>query len=245
DGVKANLSRSIMTSNLFEIGPVFYGNKPTEQNTSVAGIRQGLSGVKDWANSAKLPSFYDVKNDVFAVLSVFGVNASSVKFETKDLPSWLNPYKSASIIFANKIIGYVGEIHPLTLKKFGIKNANVVAFEINLDLMPESKSKGTAKKKLTISDFLPINRDFAVIIDDTVPAGNILNAVKNSNKEYIKDAVIFDIYKGEKLDSDKKSVAVHITIEQKDKTLTEDEINVIFNSAINSVVKLGGILRDK
>ena len=149
------------------------------------------------------------------------------------------------MIFANKIIGYVGEIHPLTIKKFGIKNATVVAFEINLDLMPEVKSKGTAKKKLTISDFLPINRDFSVIIDDSVAGANILNAVKNSNKEYIHDAVIFDIYKGENLETDKKSVAIHITIEQKDKTLTEEEINVIFNGAIASVEKLGGVLRNK
>ena len=245
DGVKTNLSRSIMTSNLFEIGPVFYGNKPTEQNTSVAGIRQGLSGIKDWANEAKLPSFYDVKNDVFAVLSTFGINPSSVKFTTENLPSWLNPYKSASVVFANKVIGYVGEIHPLTLEKFGIKNVTVVAFEINLSLMPETKSKGTAKKKLVISDFLPITRDFAVIIDDNVPAKNILDAVKNSNKEFIKDAVIFDIYKGDKLPGNKKSVAIHITIEQKDKTLTDDEISVIFNAAIASVEKLGGELRDK
>lgn len=245
DGVKANLSRSIMTSNLFEVGPVFYGAKPTEQNLCVAGVRQGLNGVKDWANGAKLPDFYDVKNDVLAVLSTFGINPSSVKFDTSDLPSWLNPYKSATVIFANKKVGYVGEVHPLTLKKFGIKNATVVAFEINLGLMPDVKSKGTAKKKLVISDFLPITRDFAVIIDENVAGINILNAVKNANKEYIKDAVIFDIYKGEKLQSGKKSVAIHIVIEQKDKTLTEDEINVIFNAAIASVEKLGGELRDK
>ncbi len=245
DGIKTNLSRSIMTSNLFEVGPTFYGDKPTEQNTTVAGVRQGLSGVKDWANNAKLPDFYDVKNDVLAVLSTFGVNPSSVKFSTENIPSWLNPYKSAVVVFANKVVGYVGEIHPLTLKKFGIKNTSVVAFEINLDLMPDVKSKGTAKKKLVISDFLPISRDFAVIIDENVPCGNILNAVKASNKEYIKDAVIFDIYKGEKLEVGKKSVAVHIIIEQRDKTLTEDEINVIFNGAIASVEKIGGKLRDK
>ena len=96
-----------------------------------------------------------------------------------------------------------------------------------------------------MSDFLPLNRDFVVIIDDSICDENILNAVKNSNKEYIKDAVIFDIYKGENLDTNKKSVAIHITIEQKDKTLTEDEINVIFNGAIASVEKLGGVLRNK
>ena len=245
DGVKTNLSRGIMTSNLFEVGPTFYGANPTEQNTTVAGIRQGFNAKKDWCGCAKLPDFFDVKNDVLAILELFGVNASSVKFSSENVPSWLNPYKSACIIFANKVVGYVGEIHPITLKKFGIKNTNVIAFEINLDLMPMAKSKGSKKKKLVISDFLPIHRDFAVIIDDNVAGEAILNAVKNSNKEYIADAFIFDIYKGEKLESGKKSVAIHISIEQKDKTLNDAEINVIFNTAIESVKKLGGELRDK
>ncbi len=245
DGIKENLAHAITTSNLFEIGPVFYGDKPTEQNTKVAGVRQGLSAIKDWNNNAKLPDVYDVKNDVFAVLKTFGVNPSSVKLDTKNLPNWLNPYKSAGVIFANKLIGYFGEIHPLTLKKFGIKNTSVVAFEINIDLMPDVKPKGTAKKKLEFSEFLPIYRDFAVIIDNSVMAGDIISSVKNSNKNCITDAVIFDIYKGENVPNGKKSVAIHITIEQKEKTLTDDEINVIFNSAIDSVVKLGGELRNK
>ena len=245
DGIKENLAHAITTSNLFEVGPVFYGDKPTEQNTKVAGVRQGLSGIKDWNNNAKLPDVYDVKNDVFAILKTFGVNPSSIKLDTNNLPTWLNPYKSASVIFANKLIGYFGEIHPLTLKKFGIKNTNVVAFEINLDLMPEIKSKGTAKKKLEFSEFLPIYRDFAVIIDDNITAENIISNVKNSNKNCITDAVIFDVYKGENVPTGKKSVAIHITIEQKEKTLTDEEINVIFNGAIDSVVKIGGELRNK
>ena len=245
DGIKENLAHGITTSNLFEVGPVFYGDKPTEQNTKVSGVRQGLSGIKDWNNMAKLPDVYDVKNDVFAILKTFGVSPSSIKLDTKNLPNWLNPYKSAGIIFANKIIGYLGEIHPLTLKKFGIKNASVVAFEINLDLMPTVKSKGTAKKKANISELLPIHRDFAVIIDDAVMASDIISNVKKSNAEYIEDAVIFDIYKGDNVPQGKKSVAIHIIIAQKDKTLTEDEINVVFNGAIASVEKLGGVLRDK
>lgn len=245
DGIKENLSRSIQSSNLFEIGPTFYGAKPTEQNLTVSGVRQGDKKVRDWSDTPKSWDFYDVKNDVFEILKVFGVNPSSVKFSNENLPDWLNPYKSASVIFANKVIGYIGEIHPLTLKKFGIKNTSVVAFEIDLDLMPNTKSKGTTKKKLYISELLPITRDFAVIIDDSVSGETILSAVKNANKEYISDAVIFDIYKGDKLPSGSKSVAIHITIEQKDKTLTDEEINVIFKSCIERVVALGGELRDK
>ena len=112
--------------------------------------------------------------------------------------------------------------------------------------MPPAKSKKSpAKKKLIISDLQAISREFAVIIDDSILGNDILTAVKNSNKEYISDAKIFDIYKGDNLPSGKKSVAVHLTIEQKDKTLTEEEINVIFKGAIDKVLTLGGELRDK
>lgn len=245
DGIRSNLSRSIMSSHLFEMGPVFYGSKPTEQNLYVSGVRQGFSITKDWSNTPTLPDVYDVKNDIFAILRVFGVNPTSIKFDTKNLPTWLNPYKSAGVIFANKLIGYFGEIHPLTLKKFGIKNTSVVAFEINLDLMPKAKIKGLAKKRLEISELLPINRDFSVIINDNIAGADIISAVKNANKEYINSAVIFDIYKGENVPAGKKSVAIHLTIEQKDKTLNDDEINTIFKSAIDKVVALGGELRDK
>ena len=111
--------------------------------------------------------------------------------------------------------------------------------------MPKSKQKGTSKKALHLSDLLPLTRDFAVIIDDAVTGDSILSKVRNSNKDYITDALIFDIYKGDKLPSGKKSVAIELTITQKDKTLTDDEINSIFKGAIDSVVALGGELRDK
>ena len=245
DGVKTNISRGISSTNIFELGPTFYGPNPQQQNLTVAAVRQGNTKIYDWFAPVVKSDIYDVKNDVLAIFDLFGVNASSIKFTTDNLPDWLNPYKSACIVFAGKPMGYFGEIHPLTLKRFGIKNTSVMAFELNLDLMPKSKQKGTAKKALHLSDLLPLTRDFAVIIDDSITGDSILSKVRNSNKDYITDALIFDIYKGDKLPSGKKSVAIELTITQKDKTLTDDEINSIFKGAIDSVVALGGELRDK
>ena len=246
DGIAKNLAHSINSSHLFEMGPVFYGSKPTEQHLYISGVRQGSNIIQDWSNKVSTPDVYDAKNDVFAILKLFGVSENSVKFTTENLPLWLNPYKSANVVFANKVIGFIGEVHPLTLKKFGIKNTSVVAFEINLDLLPPPKDKKTtAKKKLEISELAPLGRDFAVIIDDNIEGEKILSAVKSANKEFITKATIFDIYKGENVPSGKKSIAIHITITQKDKTLTDEEINSIFKSAIDKVIALGGILRDK
>ena len=245
DGVKNNLARGIQSTHIFELGPTFFGSLPQQQNLTVSAVRQGASRIHDWHNSAISPDIYDVKNDVFAIFELFGVNASSVKFTTDNLPEYLNPYRSARILFAGKTIGYFGEIHPLTLRRFGIKNTSVVAFELNLDLMPQPKKKGTAKKALHLSDLLPLTRDFAVIIDDSVAGDTILSKVCSTNRDLITDATIFDIYKGDKLPSGKKSVAIHLTITQRDKTLSGDEINDIFTKAIDSVIALGGELRDK
>ncbi|MGN0929595.1 MAG: phenylalanine--tRNA ligase subunit beta [Alphaproteobacteria bacterium] len=246
DGVKENLSRSIASSNLFEVGPVFYGDKPTEQHLYVSGVRQGLTAFKDWSNNPANADVYDVKNDVFTICRLFDIDPEKLRYETENLPTYLNPYKSASVIFANKVIGYFGEIHPLTLKKFGIKHTNVVCFEINVDELPLPKSKKScAKKRLNISDLQPISRDFAFIFDMDIKAIDITKAVKKANGELISSVRIFDIYVGDKLESGKKSVAINVVIVPKEKTLSDDEIQEISNKIVENVASLGGELRDK
>lgn len=246
DGVKENLSRSIQTSNLFEIGPVFYGNNPEEQHLYVSGVRQGLTTFKDWSNNPANADVYDVKNDVFAICRLFDIDPEKLRYDTENLPTYLNPYKSAGVIFANKVIGYFGEVHPLILKKFGIKHTNVVCFEINVDEIPLPKAKKSiAKKKLNISDLQPISRDFAFIFDMDVKAIDITKTVKKANAELISSVRIFDIYVGDKLESGKKSVAINVIIVPKEKTLSDDEIQEISNKIVENVVSLGGELRDK
>ncbi len=243
-GVKSNLDNGIYSSNLFEIGPVFYGNQPKEQNIFVSGIRQGTTGIDDW-NKNKKVDFYDLKNDVFAIFENFGISENSVFFENKDLPEFLHPFQSANIIFAGKKIGIIGAIHPMILKKFGIKNKDVFCFEINLDEIMIKKRKGISKNKCEISELLPIVRDFSVIIDEDITAQEIINKVQSVNKKYISDVIIFDLYRGDKIEIGKKSVAIKIVIDQKDKIFIDDDINDIFNLAIERVCELGGILRDK
>ena len=246
DGIKGNLARSIQTSNLFELGPVFYGNNPGEQHLFISGVRQGPSAFKDWSNNGQNADVYDVKNDVFAICRLFDIDTDKLRYDTENLPSYLNPYKSAAVIFANKVIGYFGEVHPLTLKKFGIKHTSVVCFELNVDelYMPKNK-KSCAKKRLVISDLQPISRDFAFIFDIDVKAADILKAVKKASPELISSVRIFDIYTGEKLAENKKSVAINIVIVPKEKTLSDEEIQTISNMVIDNSKSLGGELRDK
>lgn len=243
-GVKSNLDNGIFSSNLFEIGPVFFGNKPKEQNLFVSAVRQGTTGIDDWSKNKKV-DFYDLKNDVFAIFDNFGISEHSVFFDNKNLPDFLHPYQSANIIFAGKKIGIIGAIHPMILKKFGIKNKDVFCFEVNLDDILIKKRKGITKNKCEISTLLPIIRDFSVIVDENITVQEIINKVQSVNKQHISDVIIFDIYRGDKIEIGKKSVAIKIVIDQKDKVFTDDDINNIFNTAIERVCELGGILRDK
>ncbi len=245
DGIHTNLVRSIENSNLFELAPVFYGDKPNEQYLTISGVREGKNKIDDWSRDAKSVDVYDVKNDVFAICKLFNIDRDKLRYETENLPSYLNPYKSAGIFYANKIIGYFGEIHPLTLKKFGIKNTNVVCFEINLDLLPELKTKPTtSKKKLELSDLQPISRDFAFIFDEEIKGQDIIKSVKKASPE-ISSVYIFDIYKGDKLEANKKSIALNVNIVPIEKTLSDEEIQNISNKIIENVKSLGGELRDK
>ena len=149
------------------------------------------------------------------------------------------------MVFAGKKVGFIGSIHPMILKKFGIKNKDVFCFELNLDDILLKQRKGISKSKCEISGLLPIIRDFSVIIDEDVAVEDIINKVKSVNKRHISDVIIFDIYYGEKIDDGKKSVAIKIIIDQKNKVFTDDDINDIFNTAIERVCELGGVLRNK
>ena len=235
-----NIARAFASGGLFEVGPVFHGGKPGEQYACAAAVRWGNIADKDWSKPAKKVDAYDAKSDLLAVLKIYGVDQDKVRFKTEDLPSFLHPYKSAEIIFANKVIGWFGEIHPLTLKKFGIKNNSAVAFEINLDMLPEAKGKRARKTSVT-SDLQPVSRDFAFVFEAETKAADILREVRKSDPR-IADAYIFDIYAGAELGG-KKSIAVKVGIQPTDTTLTDEEIGKISDAIIAGATKLGGVLR--
>ncbi|MDR1476899.1 MAG: phenylalanine--tRNA ligase subunit beta, partial [Rickettsiales bacterium] len=243
DGVSANMARSVRSSHLFEIAPAYKSTRPGDQRTYASAVRSGNMRDKDWSAQGASASAYDVKEDALALLGLYGIDAAKVRYSTDGPPSWAHPYKSAAIIYANQTVGYFGEAHPLALKRHGIKNASAAAFEIDLDALPAGARKTPAKKKLALSEFQPIERDFAFAFDKNTPADEILRAVKSAS-DSIAEARIFDIYTGANLGG-KKSVAVSATIVPSGKTFTEAEIQAISEKIIANAAKLGGELRDK
>lgn len=142
------------------------------------------------------------------------------------------------------MLAYFGEIHPGILKKMGIKQ-RVMAFEVVLSNIPLPRISGDkAKKKLALSAFQPVDKDLAFVLDKTVPAVNVISAAKTADREHITDVRIFDVYEGENLPENKKSIAIGLTFQPTDKTFTDQDIEVLMNKVIQEVrKKTGGELR--
>ena len=242
---KNNQDNAIEDISIFEKGKVFIGEKPEEQRKVIAGIRCGLTCKKDVFNTSREYDIYDVKKDIFDILKLFGISGDSLTI-TNDVPDYYHPARSGAIKMGNVILGVFGEIHPLKASKVGLKH-KVNAFELYIDSLPKLKEqKTTQKKKYVLNDLQPVYRDFAFIVDSDLEAGKIIETVKKTNKDLIKEIHIFDIYQGKNMEENKKSIAFSIKIQPISKTLTGEEIEKISDKIISEITnKFNGILRDK
>ncbi|MDR2098578.1 MAG: phenylalanine--tRNA ligase subunit beta [Rickettsiales bacterium] len=242
-GVAENLARSVESVGLFEIAPVFKSAAPGDQAIFAGAVFGGNVVEKDWRSAPRAASAYDAKEAMLSLLALYGADAAKLRYRTEGLPSWVHPARGAAVAFAGKIVGYFGDVHPLALRKFGIRNAPVAAFELDLGALPAVKSKGAAKKKLSLSEFQTVSRDFAFLFSNDVAADEILRAARGADA-MISDAWVFDVYRGAELGG-KKSVALQIAVSPAASTLTDGEIQAISDKVIANVAKLGGALRDR
>jgi phenylalanyl-tRNA synthetase beta chain len=158
---------------------------------------------------------------------------------------WLHPGRSGTIqIGPQNILGYFGELHPRTLELLRA-DGPVIAFEVILDRIPDAKQKPTrAKPILELSAFQPVSRDFAFIVDRSVKAGDILRAAQGVDRKLISGVTVFDVYEGKGIDDGKKSVAIAVTMQPREKTLTDQEIDAVAARIVAEVMKkTGGVLR--
>jgi phenylalanyl-tRNA synthetase beta chain len=159
--------------------------------------------------------------------------------------NWLHPGRSGTIqIGPQNVLGYFGELHPRTLEALGA-DGPLMAFEVILDRIPDAKQKATrAKPTLELSAFQPVSRDFAFIVDRKVRSGDIVRAAAGVDKKLVTDVTVFDVYEGKGIDDDKKSVAIAVTIQPREKTLTDQEIDAVAAKIVAEVTKkTGGTLR--
>jgi len=249
---QANADRGMSDVALFEVGQIFKGDRPQDQVGAAAGVRHGFASSKGmgrhWSGSAMADAL-DAKADAFAVLAAAGAPMQALQIatakESKNFPAWLHPGRSAAIqIGPQNVLGYFGELHPRTLEQLRV-DGPMAAFEIILDRIPDAKQKPTrAKPALELSAFQPVSRDFAFIVDRAVKAGDIVRAAQGADKKLITNVTVFDVYEGKGIDEAKKSVAIAVTIQPREKTLTDAEIDEVAARIVAEVTKkTGGALR--
>lgn len=241
--VKHNQDRGLKAVGLFEIGPQYAGDQPEDQTTGIGGVRFA-DPLKEWSGDSPSPDVYTAKADALAVLSELGVPVSGAQ-ATADAPGHYHPGRSGVLRLGPKtVLATFGELHPRLVQLYDMRGP-VVAFEISVENLPTPKAKtGKARPPFEVSDLMPLERDFAFLVDEAVTAETIRKAALGAEKKVIREARIFDIYAGKGIEPGMKSVAFSITIEPKEKTLTDDEIDKIMKAVIAAVEKAtGGALR--
>ncbi len=244
---QANADRGFPDLALFEVGQIFEGDGPEDQLIAAAGVRHGFASSKGigrhWSGTATADAF-DAKADAFALLSAAGAPMQALQVVPGG-PDWLHPGRSGTIqIGPQNVLGYFGELHPRALDLLRA-DGPMIAFEVILDRIPEAKQKPTrAKPVLELSPFQPVSRDFAFIVDRSVRASDIVRAAQGVDKKLITDVTVFDVYEGKGIDDGKKSIAIAVTIQPREKTLTDQEIEAVAAKIVTEVTKkTGGTLR--
>jgi len=234
---------------LFEVGQIFKGDQPEDQFVAASGVRRALAKAvgngRHWSNANNNPAdAFDAKGDALAVLIAAGASPNALQIVPGGA-SWLHPGRSGTIqIGPQNILGYFGELHPRILQALGAEGP-LVAFEVILERIPEAKAKATrAKPQLELSAFQPVERDFAFVVPRTVKAGDIVRTAQNVDKKLIVNVGVFDVYEGKGIDPDKKSVAIAVTLQPREKTMTDEEIDAVGKKIVAEVTKrTGGTLR--
>ena len=233
-----NLDRGFKDLSIFEIGPVFTGTNPGEQNTVVCGLSAGKRSRLSWIEKERNVDVFDVKRDVVQTLVEAGYNSDRF-FIDSETPNYYHPGKSGRLFLnrgKDQIAAYFGEIHPNIIKKIDIKTESLVGFEIFLDnLKLPKKTLKDQKTKFEVSDYQKSERDFAFIVNKEIKAQDLINAVSSVDQKLISNIKVFDVYEGENIPENQKSIAISVTIQSSEKTLNDNDLEKINNSIIKTV----------
>jgi phenylalanyl-tRNA synthetase beta chain len=242
-----NAARGLSGVRLFEIGPVYQGLEPGDQKPTVAAIR-APDKSRHWQAAGESPLFA-LKGDLYALLDAMGAPVASLQLAQGSNASHWHPGRSARLQLGPKqVLVEFGELHPAVLKAMDldgpVTGGAYVGFEIRLDTLPAPKARaGKSRGALSLSNLMPLTRDFAFLVADTVAAGDLVRAVKGADKMLIADAQVFDLYTGAGVAEGYKSVAVEVTLQPVDKTLTDPEIEAVAARVVAAAGKLGATLR--
>lgn len=241
--IQANADKGLLDPRLFEVGPIYLSDAPDGQEMVAAGVRF-VKPVRSW-HGVREADLFDAKADAMAVLNAAGAPVDSLQV-TAEARSWWHPGRSGVFRLGPKtMLAEFGEIHPGVLKSLDI-DGRVIGFEVRLDAIPEGRRKAATKSRspLQRSELMPVRRDFAFVLDETVAAQDVIRAARAADKALITDVTVFDVYRGANLGDGKVSLALEATLQPVEKTLTDKEIDAVSAKIVGAVEKAtGGVLR--
>jgi len=236
--INKNLDRGFKDLSIFEIGPIFNGPNPGEQNTVICGLSAGKKSRLSWIEKDRNIDVFDMKRDVVQTLVEVGYDSEKF-FIDSETPNYYHPGKSGRLFLNNEKIqmaAYFGEIHPNILKQIDMKTESLVGFEIFMDnlRLPE-KTLNDLKAKFSFSDYQKSERDFAFIVNKDVKAQDLIDSISSVDGSLVKGVKVFDVYEGDNIPENQKSIAISVTIQSSEKTLNEDDLEKINNLIIKTV----------
>ncbi len=236
--VSKNLDRGFKDISIFEIGPIFKGSNPGEQSTIVCGLSAGKKNRLSWIDKERNVDVFDIKKDVIQTLVEAGYNSDKF-FIDRETPNYYHPGKSGRLFLNSRkdqVAAYFGEIHPNILKDIDIKTESLVGFEIFLDnLRIPKKTLNDQKTNFVVSDYQKSERDFAFIVNKNVSSQDLKNAISVVDDKLIGNIRVFDVYEGEKIPENQKSIAISVTIQSSEKTLNDYDLDKINRLIIETV----------
>ncbi len=238
-----NADRGYGDTALFEVGPQYADDTPKGQAMVAAGLRAGSTGPRHWQAPPRPVDAFDAKADALAALRAAGAPVDKAQVST-DAPGWYHPGRSGGLRLGPNVLAWFGEIHPRVLRTLGVKGP-MAGFEVFLDALPDAKRKDSKTRTLLRpSPFQRVARDFAFVVDADVPADKLVRAAKGADKALIAEVSVFDVYTGAGVGDGKTSLAISVTLQPTEKTLTDQEIEAVAQKIIANVGKqTGGVLR--
>ena len=237
-----NAARGFADAALFEIGPIYLGDGPADQRTVIAGL-VAPHAARHWAGAGE-DALFTLKGDLTTLLEEIGAPVASLQLVQGQNRDWWHPGRSGRLQLGPKnVMVEFGELHPRVLKSLDA-DGPMLAFEIVLDNVPEPRGKsGKARGTADLSALMPLTRDFAFVVEDAKPVGDLVRAATGADKALIADVRVFDVYRGKGVDEGFKSVALEVVIQPREATLAEAEIEALTAKVVGAVEKQGGKLR--
>jgi phenylalanyl-tRNA synthetase beta chain len=221
--VKKGQARSVTSSSLFEIGPVFWGTSPLDEKETLAILKSGLESEINPHNKIQESDIFDLKGDIEYLLKCLNIDVRKLSYIEDYIPKYCHPKKCVAIVWEDSILGYIGELHPKFNKELKFKT---LISEIYLEKL-QIPNQFVAKPYYCPSSYQSVKRDLSFLIDKEFRLGPIIAAIYNLRKDIIKTVNLFDIFEDENLPKGKKSFAITYVLQEDSRTLTDAEIKQV------------------